>query len=73
MRVANILAIDDDVAILAVIKKALEKEGHLVSCYSDLEKLDLARLVYYDLILLDVMMPYKDGFTFCREVRNSVD
>lgn len=70
---ANILAIDDDVEILAVIKKALEKEGHLVSCYSDLEKLDLARLVSYDLILLDVMMPYKDGFTFCREVRNSVD
>lgn len=70
---ANILAIDDDVEILAVIKKALEKEGHLVSCFSDLEKLDLARLTAYDLILLDVMMPHKDGFTFCREVRNSVD
>lgn len=28
---ANILAIDDDLEILAVIKKALEKEGHMVA------------------------------------------
>lgn len=70
---ANILAIDDDLEILAVIKKALEKEGHMVSCCSDLEKLQQAKLVSCDLMLLDVMMPNKDGFTFCREVRNSVD
>lgn len=70
---ANILSIDDDVEILVVIKKALEKEGHLVSCCKDLEQLDMGKLAVYDLILLDVMMPHKDGFSFCKEVRSSVD
>lgn len=70
---AGILAIDDDEDILAVVKKALEKDGHMVSCCNNLKEFDLAKLAEYDLILLDVMMPYKDGFTFCREVRNSVD
>ncbi|MDO4274186.1 MAG: response regulator transcription factor [Eubacteriales bacterium] len=70
---ADILAVDDDSEILKVIKKALEKEGHLVTCCSDIAELNKEKLTVYDLLLLDVMMPKVDGFTFCREIRQMVD
>ena len=53
----RILAVDDDKGILAVIRKALEKEGYLVDTLDDPEKIDPERLSGYQLILLDVMMP----------------
>lgn len=70
---ANILAIDDDTAILTLIKNSLRKEGHTITCISEVNDVSEASLSQYDLILLDVMMPGTDGFTFCREIRDSVD
>lgn len=70
---SKILAIDDDIQILSIIKKALENEQHSVDIIDRAEKVNKANLSKYDLILLDVMMPAKDGFTFCKEIRNSVD
>lgn len=70
---ASILAIDDDPGILALIKKALEKDGHQVFCYEQTADIQSDSLVRYDLILLDVMMPGTDGFTFCKQIRNQVD
>lgn len=69
----RILAVDDDKGILAVIRKALEKEGYLVDTLDDPEKIDSERLSGYQLILLDVMMPGTDGFTVCRKIREQVD
>ena len=69
----RILAVDDDRGILAVIRKALEKEGYLVDTLDDPEKIDPERLSDYQLILLDVMMPGTDGFTVCRRIREQVD
>lgn len=69
----RILAVDDDKGILAVIRKALEKEGYLVDTLDDPEKIDSERLSGYQLILLDVMMPGTDGFTICRRIREQVD
>lgn len=69
----RILAVDDDKGILAVIRKALEKEGYLVDTLDDPEKIDPERLSGYQLILLDVMMPGTDGFTICRRIREQVD
>lgn len=69
----RILAVDDDKGILAVIRKALEKEGYLVATLDDPEKIDPERLSGYQLILLDVMMPGTDGFTVCRKIREQVD
>ena len=69
----RILAVDDDKGILAVIRKALEKEGYLVDTLDDPEKIDPERLSGYQLILLDVMMPGTDGFTVCRKIREQVD
>lgn len=69
----RILAVDDDRGILAVIRKALEKEGYLVDTLDAPEKIDMERLNNYHLILLDVMMPGIDGFSLCRQIRNQVD
>lgn len=70
---SRILAIDDDIQILSIIKKALENEQHSVDILDRAEKVKNDYLTKYDLILLDVMMPEKDGFAFCKEIRNSVD
>lgn len=70
---ANILSVDDDIEILALIKKALEREGHTVTSIDSAEKIDTDKLQHYDLILLDIMMPGMNGTDFCREIRNSVD
>ncbi|BCK01046.1 response regulator transcription factor [Anaerocolumna chitinilytica] len=70
---SRILAIDDDIQILSIIKKALENEQHSVDILDRAEKVKKDYLTKYDLILLDVMMPEKDGFTICKEIRDSVD
>lgn len=70
---ANILAVDDEIDILEIIKEALSKEGHRVTAVSDFSFFKLEKCADYDLILLDVMMPEVDGFTLCRRLRELVD
>ncbi|WP_333861344.1 response regulator transcription factor [Clostridium sp.] len=70
---ANILAVDDEIDILEIIKAALLKEGHRVTVVSDFSSFKLEKCVDYDLILLDVMMPEVDGFILCRRLRKLVD
>lgn len=70
---AQILAIDDDKAMLALIKNALSKDGHTVTCISQVTETLQDNLSPYDLILLDIMMPGTDGYTFCREIRSYTD
>lgn len=70
---ANILAVDDDTAILTMIQKILQKEGHHVTAASDAACVRAMNLTAFDLILLDVMMPGTDGFALCREIRGNVD
>lgn len=70
---AHILAIDDDKAMLALIKNTLQRDGHDVTCIGRITETLKDSLAPYDLILLDVMMPGTDGYTFCREIRNFTD
>ena len=67
---AHILAIDDDEAMLILIKNALRKDGHEVTGVTQVTEKLKNKLFPYDLILLDVMMPDVDGYTFCREIRS---
>ena len=67
---AHILAVDDDEAMLSLIRNALKKDGHEVTCLSRITETLADSLSPYDLILLDVMMPGTDGFTFCRNIRS---
>lgn len=70
---ARILVIDDDNEILILIKNALQKDGHEIICRQKVTDDMKEQLPQYDLILLDVMMPDTDGYTFCRTIRNHVD
>jgi Response regulators consisting of a CheY-like receiver domain and a winged-helix DNA-binding domain len=69
---AKILVVDDEPAILYIIKTGLEKDGHVVTTFENVENIDHRELGYYDLLLLDVMMPGTDGFAFCQQVRKLV-
>lgn len=70
---ARILAVDDEPAILILIGRALEKEGHSVTACQSAGEVKEEYLNQYDLIILDVMMPGTDGITFCRDIRSKVD
>ncbi len=70
---SRILVIDDEPDILALVKKALQKDGHLVTTAPSPEQVEPGSLNRYELLLLDVMMPGMDGFAYCQKVRNLVD
>lgn len=70
---AKILVVDDEPAILSLIRNALRTDQHLVTVISDSTQVRQSDLGAYDLIMLDVMMPGVDGFTLCREIRAAVD
>ena len=70
---ANILVVDDEEMILQLIKNGLGKDGHNVTVYSSAKEVPLDTLNYYDLVILDVMMPDIDGFSFCKSIRDFID
>lgn len=68
----KILVVDDEQPIADILKFSLEKEGYEVICaYDGEEAIELAEKESPDLILLDIMLPYKDGMEVCREVRKT--
>jgi heavy metal response regulator len=68
----RILIVEDDEKVASFIKKGLEEEQHAVDVSHDGEDgAHWARENPYDLIILDVMLPKKDGLQVCREVRGA--
>ncbi len=66
----KILIVEDEVSISDIIKFNLNKEGYQVeTAYDGREGLEKALNCGCDLILLDVMLPYMDGFEVCKKVR----
>lgn len=70
---ANILAVDDEQAILDLIENVLSKSGHFVRKIVNPEIVMSEDLNFYDLIILDIMMPRIDGFQLCSKIRAQVD
>lgn len=68
-----ILAVDDELDMLDLIKNILKKNNHQVDVYQNPLDVDNSKLSKYDLILLDVMMPGIDGISFCKDIRAKVD
>ena len=68
----KILIIEDDEKIISFLKKGLEEESYTVDYSSNGEEgIYLASVNSYDLILLDVMIPLKDGIEVCKTLRAS--
>lgn len=70
---AHIFVIDDDKDISKLIERALCADGHTVSVFNSAADIDEKALFGCELMLLDVMMPGIDGFSFCEKIRNAVD
>jgi DNA-binding response OmpR family regulator len=66
----RILIVDDDQKLCRAIKKGLEEEAYAVDCVHNGEDGEYyAEHTPYDLIILDVMMPGKNGIEVCRHLR----
>ena len=71
---AKVLAVDDDPVIQRLLQVNLEMEGYEVELASDGEEaLEKVRSFQPDLVLLDVMMPKKDGWQVCQEIKSDPD
>lgn len=67
----KILVVDDEPQILKAIRYYLEDEGYeVLTAESGKEAIELAERYNPDLIVLDVIMPFMDGFEVCRELRS---
>ena len=66
----RILVVEDDTHISSVVKRGLVEEGYAVDVAGDGEEGQyLAETVDYDAIVLDIMLPRKDGIQVCRHLR----
>ena len=66
----KILVVDDEKPIADILEFNLDKEGYDVFvAYDGNEAIDLVRTEEPDLVLLDIMLPEKDGMEVCREIR----
>lgn len=66
----KILVVDDEKSIADIVKFNLEKEGYTVDlAYDGEEAVKKVYEVLPDLVLLDIMLPKKDGFQVLREIR----
>lgn len=66
----KILVVDDEKLLVKGIKFNLENEGYVVdTCYDGETAVSMAKAEGYDLIILDLMMPKKDGLEACQEIR----
>jgi len=68
----RILIVEDEKKTAAYLQKGLSEQGFVVDiCYDGEEGLLLATTVEYDLIILDVMVPLRDGWSVLKELRKS--
>src|SRR5579859_330627 len=68
----SILVVEDEPAIATGLKDDLELDGYHVDVAVDgVAAMDAIARKVYDLVLLDIMLPKKDGFSVCRELRAS--
>ena len=68
----RLLVVEDEEVIRLLLEDDLGMEGYEVATAGDGETaLSMARTHAYDVIILDVMLPGKDGFQVCRELRES--
>tara|TARA_B100000886_G_scaffold288936_1_gene213946 strand:- start:668 stop:1345 length:678 start_codon:yes stop_codon:yes gene_type:complete len=71
--IAHILVVDDDDGIRSLVKKYLNEKKYLVTTADNAESaLEKTKIFYFDLIILDIMMPGKSGLEFIREYKKKL-
>lgn len=67
----KILIVDDDPDLVEAVTMILEsKDYDVIAAYGGIEGLEKAKTEKPDLIVLDVMMPDKDGYAVCKELKD---
>ena len=67
---ANIIVVEDDVALAQMYKQQLESGGHEVSIIADSEAVSRIKSQKPNLVLLDILMPQVNGLDILREIKN---
>ena len=71
---AHILVVDDDDGIRMLVKKYLNENNYLVTtAYSAEDAAEKTKIIEFDLIILDIMMPGKSGLEFIKENKKKLD
>ena len=72
--IAHILVVDDDDGIRSLVKKYLNENNYLVTTANSAENAkEKIQIIKFDLIVLDIMMPGKNGLEFIKENKNKLD
>tara|TARA_B100000795_G_scaffold221340_1_gene175990 strand:- start:63 stop:740 length:678 start_codon:yes stop_codon:yes gene_type:complete len=72
--IAHILVVDDDDGIRSLVKKYLNENNFLVTTSDSAENAsEKVSIIKFDLIILDVMMPGKNGLDFIKENKKNID
>jgi len=72
--IAHILVVDDDDGIRSLVKKYLNENNYLVTTADSAENaLEKIKVIEFDLIILDIMMPGKSGLEFINENKNNLE
>ena len=71
---AHILVVDDDDGIRSLVKKYLDENQYLVTTASNAEDAsEKIKVIKFDLIILDIMMPGKNGLEFIEEHKSTLE
>ena len=72
--IAHILVVDDDDGIRSLVKEYLNENNYLVSTADSAENaLEKIKIIKFDLIILDIMMPGKSGLEFIQENKKKLE
>ncbi|WP_346243546.1 response regulator transcription factor [Shouchella clausii] len=70
----HILIVDDEIQITSIVGELLQEEGYQTTVANDgMNAIKLIKEQDFDLIILDIMMPYVNGLDVCRSVREFTD